>query len=117
MKNKFDLEERLIDFSAQILNLTDELPRTYTGKHLGSQLIRSGTSPALNYGEAQAAESKADFHHKMKICLKELREAQICLKIIQKKPLLTSHHLQEVINECNQLVAIFTSSIKTIKRK
>ncbi len=111
-KRVFDLEERLINFSVQVLNLAEQLPNTYAGKHLAGQLIRSGTAPALNYGEAQGAESRNDFIHKMKVCLKELRETQICLKIIQRKPMLESEDLESIIGECNQLVAIFTSSVK-----
>ena len=81
--SKYNLENRLIAFAVSILDLADKLPNTFAGKHLGGQLTRSGTSPALNYGKAQAAESRADFIHKMKNCLKELRESQICLKIIE----------------------------------
>jgi four helix bundle protein len=86
MKSKFsNLEERLIDFAVMVIDLSEKLPKTFAGKHLGNQLVRSGTSPALNYGEAQAAESKKDFIHKMRICLKELRESYVCLKIIDRK--------------------------------
>lgn len=81
----YNIEDRLINFSVSILDLSEKLPTSYAAKHLGNQLIRSGTSPALNYGEAQAAESRKDFIHKLKVCLKELRESQISLKIISKK--------------------------------
>lgn len=111
-KRVFDLEERLINFSVIILNVAEQLANNYAGKHLASQLTRSGTSPALNYGEAQGAESRNDFVHKMKICLKELRETQICLKIIQRKPMVESKEIESATAECNQLVAIFTSSVK-----
>jgi len=111
-KKVFDLEERLINFSVIILNVAEQLPNNYAGKHLAGQLTRSGTAPALNYGEAQGAESRNDFVHKMKICLKELRETQICLKIIQRKPMTESKDIEIAIAECNQLVAIFTSSVK-----
>ncbi len=111
-KRVFDLEERLINFSVMILNVTEQLPNNYAGKHLANQLTRSGTAPALNYGEAQGAESRNDFVHKMKICLKELRETQICLKIIQLKPMIETKEIENIIEECNQLVAIFTSSVK-----
>ena len=74
----YNLEERLIDFAVTIIKLADKMPNSYIGKHLQGQLYRSGTAPALNYGEAQGAESKADFVHKMRVCLKELRETQIC---------------------------------------
>ncbi len=79
---KYDLEDRLIEFAVRIIDIAEALPASVAAKNLGGQIVRSGTSPALNYGEAQAAESKADFVHKMKICLKELRETHVCLKII-----------------------------------
>ena len=79
--NNIELEERLIDFAVSIIQIADTVPKTHAGKHLAGQIVRSGTSPALNYGEAQAGESKKDFIHKMKICLKELRETIINLKI------------------------------------
>ena len=82
--NKLELEERLIDFAVLIIEISGELPKTNIGLHLSGQLVRSGTSPALNYGEAQSAESRKDFIHKIKIVLKELRETLVCLKIIYK---------------------------------
>lgn len=85
MERKYDLEERLIVFAAQVIDVSDALPKTFAGSHLGNQLLRSGTSPALHYGEAQAAESPNDFIHKMKVCLKELRETYNCLRLISKK--------------------------------
>jgi four helix bundle protein len=118
MSNRnYDLEDRLINFSVLILDLTEKFPNSYSSKHLGSQLIRSGTSPALNYGEVQSAESAKDFIHKMKVCLKELRESHICLKIISKKNYVNSETINPVIQECSELVAIFTSSIKTADKK
>ena len=68
MDRKFDLEERLIDFAVAAIKI---LPKTYAGSHLAGQLTRSGSSPALNYGEVQSAESRNDFIHKMKVALKE----------------------------------------------
>jgi four helix bundle protein len=88
--NKNDLEERLIDFSVLIIKIADNTPATLAGKNLASQIVRSGTSPALNYGEAQSGESRKDFIHKMKICLKELRETFINLKILKKAKLYKS---------------------------
>ena len=112
MEKKFDLEERLIDFAAVIIDISEALPKTLAGNHLGSQLLRSGTSPALHYGEAQAAESPADFIHKMKVCLKELRETYNCLRLIRKKAWLKDG-LEPHVKESNELVAIFVASIKT----
>jgi len=83
--NKFELEERLINFAVLIIEIVNELPNTKAGNHLSGQLVRSGTSPALNYGEAQSGESRKDFIHKIKVVLKELRETFVCLKIIHKQ--------------------------------
>ena len=114
---KYDLEERLVDFAVMVISIAEKLPPTYAGNHLGGQLTRSGTAPALNYGEAQAAESKRDFLHKMGVCLKELRESQVCLKIIIAKPLLSEAAVQPVLQESSELVAIFTTIIKRSKTK
>ena len=118
MKSKnFDLEDRLIAFAILILDLSEGLPNTYAGKHLEKQLIRSGTSPALNYGEAQASESRKDFIHKIKVCLKELRESFICMKILKKKYPDNQSQLEVAISECNELIAIFNASVQTAKSR
>ena len=114
--DKFDLEERLIDFAARCIKVAESLPSTRAGLHLADQLTRSGTSPALNYGEAQAAESRKDFIHKMKICLKELRETAICLRIIVRSKMLIFEKLQPLLNEVNELISIFVTSINTAKK-
>jgi len=116
-ERRFDLEDRLIDFALRVDEIVESLPNTKLGNHIGSQLIRCGTAPALNYGEAQSAESTADFIHKLKIILKELRESRICLKIIHKKPLLKPERLVDIIQENNELIAIFLKSIETAKKK
>ena len=108
MSNRvFDLEDRLIDFALLMDNIVENLPETRLGKHLAGQLVRSGTSTALNYGEAQAAESPSDFIHKMKVILMELRETRVCLKIIRRKPLLPAESIDKEIQENNELIAIF----------
>jgi four helix bundle protein len=112
-----DLEDRLIEFASRIIDLVEALPKTPVGKHLGGQLLRSGTAPALNYGEARAAESEPDFRHKMKICLKELRESHICLKIIEKRKWFSEKRLSPLLTENNELISIFVKSIKTSKNK
>jgi len=71
-EKKYDIEERLIDFTVVIIIFIESLPNTKSAIHLGGQLLRSGASPSLNYGEAKSAESKNNFLHKMKVCLKEL---------------------------------------------
>ncbi len=114
--NKFDLEDRLIDFAARCIKVSDALPSTKAGQHLSGQLCRSGTSPALNYGEAQGAESRKDFIHKMKICLKELRETIVCLKIMIKTTLIGAESLQPLVEEADELISIFVTSINTAKK-
>jgi four helix bundle protein len=114
----FDIEDRLIDFAAQIIGIVRPLSKTSTGKHIAGQILRSGTSPAANYGEAQSAESHADFMHKMKICLKELRETRIWLRIIIKANIVNlDSAVENLIDENNQLISIFVASLKTAKQK
>jgi len=114
----FDLEERLIDFAVRIIRIAESLPKTKVGNHIAGQLIRCGTSPAPNYGEAQSAESRADFIHKMKVCLKELRETKIwLLMIIRAKLVKPASKLEPLIDENDELISIFVSSIKTAKQK
>lgn len=113
MGPKIGLDERLIQFAVEIINTAEALPSTFAGNHLANQLVRSGTSPALNYAEAQGAESRSDFIHKMKIALKELRETYCCLRIIQKKNWIELGKLKAILDENNQLIAIFVKSILT----
>jgi len=111
---KFDLEERLINYSVLVTEIVESIPGTRAGNHFAGQLIRSGTSPALNYAEAQSGESRKDFIHKLKIVLKELRETIVCLKIINRTKLYKSNEaLRNVINESNELISIFVKSIET----
>ena len=111
---KHDLERRLIEFSVDIIKLSRKLDNSYAGKHLSYQLIRSGTSVSLNYGEALSGESKRDFIHKLKIILKELRETYICLTIIKETFLCRDCKLlEEVKIEANELICIFVTTINT----
>jgi four helix bundle protein len=111
---RFDLEERLIYYSVLISEIVETIPNTRAGNHFAGQLIRSGTSPALNYAEAQSGESRKDFIHKLKIVLKELRETIVCLKIIHITNLFKSNEsIQQAIKESNELISIFVKSIET----
>lgn len=112
---KYDLEDRLVKFAIKILEVCDLLPSTKAGQNLEHQLSKSGTAPALMYGEVQAAESRTDFIHKMKQLLKELRETRVNLRIIIEKPVASHQMLQITLNECNELIRIFTKSIETAK--
>ena len=110
-EKKFDLEERLIDFTIAVFKIAEQLPDNRIANHIEGQLIRSCSSPSLNYSEAKSAESKNDFIHKMKVCLKELRETLVCLKIIKKKPLVKSFaFLDETMIENNELISIFVKA-------
>ena len=117
-KRLFDLEERLVDFAVRIIQTSELLPKTRVGNHIAGQLIRSGTSPAPNYGEAQSAESRPDFIHKMKICLKELRETRVWLLMIAKVDIIKQNlKLESLINENNELISIFVKSVSTARQK
>ena len=110
-----ELEERLIDFAVRIVNLSSRLPKTPTGKHIAGQIMRSGTSPAPNYGEARDAESHADFVHKLRIVLKELNETCIWRRVIERSNLLRKELLGEIVGENTELCKIFTASLKTAR--
>ena len=97
--SKYDLQARLVKFSANIIVGVEILKKNYATEHLTKQLIRSATSAALNYGEAQAAESRRDFIHKMKVCLKELRESQVNLQILDSAELVRSQKEVEMITQ------------------
>jgi len=109
------LEDRLVDFAVRIIRLVSRLPKTPAGKHVAGQILRSGTSPAPNYGEARGAESRADFIHKIRVVLKELNETAIWLKIIERSELLSGELLVDIIQENVALCKIFTSSLKTAR--
>jgi four helix bundle protein len=112
----FDLEERLLDYAADIVRLTERLPHSRAASHIAGQLLRSGTSPLPNHGEAQAAESREDFVHKLSISLKELRESRRWLRLILRVPLTREPMPVEVlIGETEELIRIFAKSIRTAK--
>ena len=108
------LEQRLIDFAVRIVRLSSDLPNNFAGQHFGKQVLRSGSSPALNYGEARSAESRKDFRHKCSIVLKELRETHINLRIIDKSSIYAKATLAGLIDENNQLISIFVSIIRSV---
>ena len=112
----FDLEERLLNYAAQIVRLVENLPNTRAGNHIAGQLLRSGTSALPNHGETEGAESKNDFVHKLGICHKELRESRRWLKLIRRVPLLTdTAALDAALGETDELVRIFAASIRTAR--
>jgi four helix bundle protein len=100
-----------------IIQLTTKLPKTSTGKHIGGQILRSGTSPAPNYAEARSAESSKDFIHKLKIALKELNETAVWLQIIIRSKMLPIEECIELHKECGELCRIIGASVKTSRRR
>ena len=115
--SKYDLEKCLIDFAVRIINVVEALPNTRAANHIGGQLLRCGTAPASNYGEAQSAESRNDFIHKIKIVLKELREMRVWLKIIVRVSLAKStKEIEALITEYDELISIFVTSVKTAEK-
>ena len=113
----YNLQERLLAYAALIVRIVERLPKTRAGNHIGGQLLKSGTSPLSNHGEAQAAESSRDFVHKMRICLKELRESERWLLLIQKVGFLPSDpDVASALQETDELIRIFVKSIQTASR-
>ena len=116
LEAKYDLDGRLIEFAGRIIDVSESCKNSRAGNHIAGQLLRSGTSPAPNYAEACAAESRNDFIHKMQICLKELRETFVWLRISINKKLVPSPLINETLTECEQLIRIFRSSITTTRK-
>ena len=113
----FDLQDRFIDFAVKIIRLSEVIPESKAGAHICAQVLRSGTSPAPNYGEAQSAESRADFIHKLKIALKELRETEVWLKTIVRSELIKpSEQLAPLLKETDELISILFKSVETAKK-
>jgi four helix bundle protein len=114
---KFNLEERLLQFASAIIDLSEKLPNTRAGNHIAGQILRSGTSPYPNHGEAESAESREDFIHKLKICLKELRETRRWARLVQRKRWTGNDPtLLFVLGDSEELIRIFMSSVKTARQ-
>jgi four helix bundle protein len=112
-----DLSERLLDFAVRVGKVVNALPGTRLGRHIAGQLVRCGTSPGPNYQEGCVAESRADFVHKLSICLKELRESQFWIRLIIKSKSLPESRMAEILNECTQLCKLMAKSVLTAKRQ
>jgi len=111
------LEERLIDFAVRIIKLSAKLPKTAAARHISGQILRSGTSPAPNYGEARGAESPNDFIHKLRVVVKELNEPLIWLRMIKRSELLKAELLVGIISENTELCKIFATTLRTARAK
>ena len=110
---RFDLEDRLLEFSARIIRLVDALPNTRAANHIAGQLLRCGTSPLGNHGEVQAAESRRDFVHKLRICLKEFKETRRWLRLLQRSQMLPAPKMEPMLQETEELIKIFAASVRT----
>ena len=115
-RRKYDLEERLLEFTASIVRLADSLPNTKAGSHIAGQLLRCGTSPLANHGEVEAAESRRDFLHKLRICLKELRETWRWLRLVGRLELTGGDKLRANLTEVEELIRIFAASVRTTEK-
>lgn len=114
---RYDLEERLLDFAVNVVEFTESLPNTRAGSHIAGRLLRCGTSPLSNHGEVEAAESRKDFLHKLRICLKELRETKRWLRLVSRlKKLGEPANLPACLNEVEELIRIFAASVKTAEK-
>jgi len=114
----FDLEDRLLDFAARIIRVSESMKPTPAGRHVGDQLLRSGTSPFANHGEAEGAESLNDFVHKLRICYKELRESRRWMRLAQRADLLDQpERLTPLLDEADELIRIFAASFRTAEKK
>ena len=112
----FNLEDRLLEFSARIIRLVDALPNTRAANHLAGQILRSGTSPYGNHGEVEAAESRKDFVHKLKVCLKELKETRRWLRLGKKSKMLPEKNMVLILAESEELIRIFFASVRTAEK-
>ena len=116
-EGRYDLEDRLLDFAVDVIELTESLPNTRAGNHIAGQLLRCGTSPLSNHSEVEAAESRKDFLHKLRICLKELRETKRWLRLVSRlKKLGEPANLRACLNEVEELIRIFAASVKTAEK-
>ncbi|HWN97532.1 MAG TPA: four helix bundle protein [Methylomirabilota bacterium] len=112
-----EFSERLWEFSVRAAKVVDQLPDTRMGRHIAGQLCRCGTSSAPNYDEAAAAESRADFVHKLNVAWKEMRETRGWLRFISKLGLLPQKRMPPLIDESEQLSRLLSSSVATAKGK
>jgi four helix bundle protein len=117
IEKRRDLADRLLEYGARIIKLVESLPNTVVGRRVADQLLRSGTSAGANYEEAQGAESKDDFVHKLQIALKELRESNYWLRLLVKSGKISAERMNDILDESNQLRAMLSKSAATAKGK
>jgi four helix bundle protein len=113
---RFNLEDRLLEFSARIIRFVDALPNTRTANHVGGQILRSGTSPYGNHGEVEAAESRKDFVHKLRVSLKELKETKRWRCLIKKSEMVPEKNMLPILEETEELIRIVLASVRTAEK-
>ncbi len=111
----YDLGDRFLDFADRVVSVVEALPDTRVGRRIADQLLRSGTSPLGNYEEACGAESQRDFVHKLRVCLKEVRESRAWLRLAARRNLVSASRLADLIDESDQLARIIGQSIAIAK--
>ncbi|GAB4177587.1 MAG: hypothetical protein Fur0032_17820 [Terrimicrobiaceae bacterium] len=117
-ETRFDLADRLLEFSAGVIRATAGFQSTFAGQHVAAQLIRASTSPLANHAESQGARSERDFVNKLRICLQEMRESQRWLILACRVPLVADPDgLSPLIRESDELIRIFYTSIRTAESK
>lgn len=116
-ESKFDLEDRLLEFSARLIKLVEALPNSRAANHIAGQLLRCGTSPFAHHGEVQAAESLKDFIHKLGVCLKELKEVKRWIRLIARVELVAANRIRPLLIETEELIRIFSASVRTAEKK
>lgn len=111
-----NLSERLLDFAVEVIRIVEKISKSFIGRQIAGQLIRSSTSAGANYEEACGAESRSDFIHKLQIVLKELRESLYWLRLIERAKLLTKQDMGQVIQDAQELANIIGKSIVTARK-
>jgi four helix bundle protein len=112
-----EVSERLLDYGVRAIRVVEALPRTLVGRRIGDQLLRSSISVGANYEEAQGAESREDFVHKLQIALKEIRESNYWLRLLAKADIIPVNRLSAILDESNQLRAMLSKAVATTKGK
>ena len=110
-----DLGDRLLEFGVRIIKLVEALPRSIACRTIGQQLLRAGVAVGANYEEAQAAESHADFVHKLQIALKEMRESDYWLRLLMRSGMIKTERLKDIADESSQLRAMLSKAVARAK--
>jgi len=116
-KKKTDLNRRLVIFAAKVVKMVGKFPKDLPGRRVGDQVLRSSTSVGANYAEAQGAQSRPDFLHKLQVSLKEMRESHYWLELVSEAEIADRKCMDPLVDEARQLVAILSKSVVTAKTR